>query len=164
MSGPLLHWQLCLGAYSVGFFFFFFPSWLCCPLRFQNSPQTLLCEGFLLCGDFSSFLTPSPGWVSVPKSFVSVFVFYILSYLLLKRLGCLSGCLVSSSSVQKLFCGSCSAFRWSFDESVGEKVGSLSYSSAILGLPSFTIIFFFLESCIFTLLSFLHCTKAFKFN
>ena len=52
------------------FFFFFFPSWLCCPLRFQNSPQTLLCEGFLLCGDFSSFLTPSPGWVSVPKSFL----------------------------------------------------------------------------------------------
>ena len=157
---PLICWLLWLGAYSV----FSPPSWLCCSLRFQNSPQTHLWEGFLLCGDFSSFLTPSPGWVSVPKSFVSVFVFYILSYLLLKRLGCLSGCLVSSSSVQKLFCGSCSAFRWSFDESVGEKVGSLSYSSAILGLPSFTIIFFFLESCIFTLLSFLHCTKAFKFN
>ena len=80
-------------------FFFFFSSWLCCLLRFQNSPQTLLCEGFLLCGDFSSFLTPSPGWVSVPKSFVSVFVFYILSYLLSKRLGCLSGCLVSSASI-----------------------------------------------------------------
>ena len=88
VSGPLLHWQLCLGAYSV--VFFFFSSWLCCPLRFQNSPQALLCEGFLLCGDFSSFLTPSPGWVSVPKSFVSVFVFYILSYLFLKRSGCLA--------------------------------------------------------------------------
>ena len=23
-----------------GLFFFFFPSWLCCPLRFQNSPET----------------------------------------------------------------------------------------------------------------------------
>ena len=36
----LLHWELRLGAYSVGFFFFFF-SLLCCPLRFQNSPQAL---------------------------------------------------------------------------------------------------------------------------
>ena len=40
---------------------------------------------------------------------VSLFlVFYILSYLLSKRMGCLSGWLVSSASVQKLFCGSCS--------------------------------------------------------
>ena len=112
----------CLGHFSAGScaqvrilwcfcFCFCFPSWLCCPLRFQNSPQTLLCEDFLLCGDFSSFLTPSPGWASVPKSFASVFVFYILSYLLLKRSGCLSGCLVSSASIQKLFCGSCSAFK-----------------------------------------------------
>ena len=36
--------------------------------------------------------------------------------------------LVSSTSVQKLFCGSFSAFRWSFDELTGEKVVSLSYS------------------------------------
>ena len=40
---------------------------------------------------------------------VSLFlVFYIFSYLLSKRMGCLSGCLVSSASFQKLFCGSCS--------------------------------------------------------
>ena len=77
----------------------------------------------------------SPGRVSVPNSFVSLFVFYILSYLLSKRADCLSGCLVSSASIQKLFCGSCSAFKWSFDEFVGEKVVSLSYSSAILGRP-----------------------------
>ena len=68
----------------------FFPQ-LCCPLRFQNSPQTHLREGFLLFGNFS-FTTPSPGQVSVPNSFVSLFVFYILSYLLLKIMGCLSGC------------------------------------------------------------------------
>ena len=37
--GPLLCWQLWLGAYSVGLFFFF-SSRLCCLLRFQNSPQT----------------------------------------------------------------------------------------------------------------------------
>ena len=52
-----------------------------------------------------------PGMVSIPNSFVSLFVFYILSYLLLKRMGCLSGCLVSSASIQKLFYGSCSAFK-----------------------------------------------------
>ena len=46
------------------------------------------------------------------------------------------GCLVFSTSVKKLSCGSCSAFRWSFDEFVGEKLVSTSYSSAILGLPS----------------------------
>ena len=40
------------------FFFFFF--WLCCPLRFQNSPQTCRWEGFLMFGHFSFFTTPSP--------------------------------------------------------------------------------------------------------
>ena len=38
-------------------------------------------------------------WVSVPNSFVSLFIFYILSYLLSKTIGCLSGCLVSSASI-----------------------------------------------------------------
>ena len=113
----------------------FFSFRLCCPLRFQNSPQTRRWEGFLLFGNFSSFTTPSPGRVSIPNSFVSLFVFYILSYLLSKRMGCLSGCLVSSASIQKLFCGSCSAFKWSFDQFWGEKVVSLSYSSTILGPP-----------------------------
>ena len=113
----------------------FFSSWLCCPLRFQNSPQTRWWEGFLMFGNFSSFTTPSLGQVSVPNSFFSLFNTYILSYLLSKTMRCLSGCLVSSARVQKLFCGICSAFKWSFDEFVGEKVVSPSYSSAILGLP-----------------------------
>ena len=104
----LLHRQLRLGAYSLGFFNFnfYFSSWLCCPLRFQNSPQSTCERISYFVGNFS-FMTPTPAWVSVPKTFVSVFVFYILSYLLLKRLGCLPGCLVSSASVQNLFCGSC---------------------------------------------------------
>ena len=104
----LLHRQLRLGAYSLGFFNFNFnfSSWLCCPLRFQNSPQSTCERISYFVGNFS-FMTPTPGWISVPKTFVSVFVFYILSYLLLKRLGCLPGCLVSSASVQNLFCGSC---------------------------------------------------------
>ena len=50
-------------------------------------------------------------------------------------MACLSGCLMSSTSNQKLFCGICLAFKCSFDEFVGEKVVSPSYSSAILGLP-----------------------------
>ena len=81
-------------------------------------------------------MTPFPGRVSIPSSFFSIFIFYILSYLLLKTVGCFSGCLMSSASDQKLFCTVCSAFKCSFDEFVGEKVVSLSYSSAILAPPS----------------------------
>ena len=125
----------------------FFSLPLCYPLRFQNSPQICLWEGFLLCGNVSSFTTPSPGWVSVPKSFVSVFVFYILSYLLLKRLGCLSGCLMSITCVQKLFCGSCLTFKSSFDEFVREKVVSPFYSSAILGSLLCFLLIFWLDHC-----------------
>ena len=62
-------------------------------------------------GNFSSFTTPSLGWVSIPNFFVSLFIFYILSYLLSKTMGCISGCLVSTVSFQKLFCGICSAFK-----------------------------------------------------
>ena len=42
---------------------------------------------------------------------------------------------MSSASIQKLFCGIYSAFKCSFDEFVGEKVFSSSYSSAILAPP-----------------------------
>ena len=63
------------------------------------------------------------------------FVFYSFSYLFSKTMGCFSGCLMSSASIQKLSCGIYSAFKCSFDEFVGEKVVSQSYSSAILGPP-----------------------------
>ena len=49
-------------------------------------------------------------------------------------MGCFSGCLKSSAGIQKLFCGIYRAFKCSFDEFVGEKVVSLSYSSAILAV------------------------------
>ena len=78
-----------------------------------------------------SFKTPFLGWSSIPTSFVSLFIFYIFSYLLSKAMGCFSGCLMSSASIQKLFCGIYSVFKCSFDEFVREKVVSLSYSSAI---------------------------------
>ena len=82
-----------------------------------------------------SFKTPFLGRISIPASFVSLFIFYTFSCLLLKTMGCFSGCLVSSASIQKLFCGICSAFKCSFGEFVGEKVVSPSYPSTILGPP-----------------------------
>ena len=51
-------------------------------------------------GNFS-FKTPFLGQISIPTSFVSLFIFYILSYLLSETMGCLSGCLMSSASIQK---------------------------------------------------------------
>ena len=81
------------------------------------------------------FKIPFLGWSSVPTSFLSLFVFYIFSYLLSKTMGCFSECLMSSAGIQKLFCGIYSAFKCSFDEFVGEKVVSPSYSSTILGPP-----------------------------
>ena len=47
-------------------------------------------------------------------------------------MGCFSGCLKSSAGIQKLLCGIYSVFKCSFDEFVGEKVVSPSYSSTIL--------------------------------
>ena len=75
---------------------------------------------------------------------LSLFLFfYIFAYLFSKTMGCFSGCLMSSASIQKLFCSINTAFKCSFDEFVGEKVVSSSYSSATLGSPPF---FFFLFS------------------
>ena len=63
-------------------------------------------------------------------------IFTVVSrLLLLKAMGFFSGCLMSSATIQKLFCGIYSVFICSFDEFVGEKVVSPSYSSAILGPP-----------------------------
>ena len=81
------------------------------------------------------FKTPFLGWISVPTSFVSLFIFYIFSCLLSKTMGCFHGCQMSSASIQKLFCGIYSVFKCSFVEFVGERVVSLSYSSAILEPP-----------------------------
>ena len=49
-------------------------------------------------------------------------LFFIFSYLFLKTMICSSGCLLSSASIQKWFCGICSAFKCSFNEFVEEKV------------------------------------------
>ena len=79
-----------------------------------------------------------PSWdgaLSLPL--LSLFLSFIFfSYLLSKTMGSFSGCLLSFAVIQRLFCGIYSVFKCSFDEFVEEKVVSLSYSSAILGLPS----------------------------
>ena len=48
---------------------------------------------------------------------------------------CFSGFLMSSASLQKLFCGVCSALKCSFEEFVREKVVFPSYSPAIFTVP-----------------------------
>ena len=76
------------------------------------------------------------------------FCLYPLSYLILKRLVCLSGYLGSSTSIQKLFCGSlstCRSFFFFFPDLLiylcRRKLSS-SYTSSILGSPSLSVFFF----------------------
>ena len=123
------------------YLFIYFSSLLCCPLCFQG--HRLCSESVSWCLETSLFKTPFPGWSSLLTSFVSFLVFYIFSYLFSKTMSCFSGCLMSSAGIQKLFCGIYSALKCSFDEFVGEKVVSPSYSSSILGtlgVPFFKVI------------------------
>ena len=77
-----------------------------------------------------------PSWAELcPYLFCLSFYHLYFSYLLSKTVGCFSGCLMSSAGIQKLFCGIYSAFTCSFDEFVGEKVFSPTYSSTILAPP-----------------------------
>ena len=119
---------------SFNYLFIFPPGYdALCDSRARHRPAS---ESVSWCLETSLFLkTPFPGRISIPISFVSLFIFYIFSYLLLKTMGCFSGCLMSAASIQKLFYGIYSGFKCSFDEFVGEKVVSVSYSSAILGPP-----------------------------
>ena len=90
-------------------------------------------ESVSWCLDTSLFLRLPSRDRAPSLSLLSLFfVFSIFSYLLSKTMGCFSGCLMSSAGIQKLFCGIYSAFKCSFDEFVGEKMVSPSYSSAIL--------------------------------
>ena len=115
-----------------GFYLFFLPVRLPSKIRkFTPDPPE---QGFPGVWKLP-LLTPFPGRVSVHSSFVSLFIFYILSYLLSQTMGCFSGRLTTSASDQKLFCEVCSAFSCSFDEFVGDKVVSPSYSSTILAPP-----------------------------
>ena len=59
-----------------------------------------------------------PPWDGSPSlTLLSLFLSFIFfSYLRSKRIDFLSGCLVFSASIQKLFCGICSVLKWSFNE------------------------------------------------
>ena len=70
----------------------------------------LLVRVFLGVWKLLFFKTPFPEWSSIPTSFVV----YIFSYLLLKTMGYFSWCLMSSASIQKLFCGIYSVFKFFF--------------------------------------------------
>ena len=132
-SALLLHWgsyHWARNLWVLIIYLFFLPVMLPSEVpRLATDPQG---ESVSWCLETSlCFKTPFPGQISVPTSFVSLFIFYILSYLLLKTMGCFSGCLMSSGRIQNLFCGNYSVFKCSFDEFVGKKVVSPSYSSAI---------------------------------
>ena len=137
----LLLWGSYRWANNLLVLIIYFSSLLCCPLCFQGSPQTQQWECFLLFGNFSLFKTLFLGQDSLPRMelppYLLCLFFHLLyfSYLFLKTMICFSGCLLSSASIQKLFCRSYSALKSSFDEFVGEKVVSPSYSSAIFWIP-----------------------------
>ena len=105
-------------------------------------------ESVSWCLETSLLQIPFRRWSSLPTSFVSFFIFYIFSYLFLKTMICFSGCLMSSASIEKLFCGVCSALKCSFDEFVREKVVSPSYSSAILEPPPILCFFGSFPCCL----------------
>ena len=120
-----------------GFYLFICFLLVMLPSEIPKLPTDLPVRGFPGVWKLLFFYNSLPRTGLVPNSFVSLFIFYFLFYLLLKTMGILSGFLVSSPSVHKLFCGICSAFKWSCDEFVREKVVVPSYSSAILGLPPY---------------------------
>ena len=92
---------------------------LCCPLRFQSSPLTPPVRGFPIVWKLFNLHDSLPRMGLCPEILCLSFSLYLLSYLILKRLVCLSGYLGSSTSIQKLFHGSCFTCRWSFNVFVG---------------------------------------------
>ena len=83
---------------------------------------------------FKLLLLRLPSWDGSPSlALLSPFLSFIFCPTSLQRQwAAFLGYLMSAASDQKLFCELCSAFNCSFDEFVGEKVVSPSYSSAIL--------------------------------
>ena len=100
-----------------------------------KTPHRPASERVSWCLKTSPHLALPPQDGSPSLTLVSLFIFYILSCLLLKTMGCLSGCLMSSTSVQKLSCGIFSAFKWSFNEFVGGESGLPILFLCHLGLP-----------------------------
>ena len=138
-SALLLHW----GSYRWArnllvliIYLFFFPVMLPSVLPRLAQTRQWGSESVSWCLETSLFLRLPSRDRAPSLPLLSLFLSFIFfSYLFSKTMSCFSGCLMSSASIQKLFCGIYSAFKCSFEEFVGEKVVSLSYSSTILGPP-----------------------------
>ena len=102
------------------------------PLRHMQSPPT---KGFP--SVWKPFLLHSSlPLVQVPSLFFCLYFFiFLLPYPGTWGVSCLLGCLTSSASIQWVFCRSSSTCRCISDVSVGRKVISASYSSAIFSFP-----------------------------
>ena len=83
--------------------FFFFPLLVMFPSEISKLPTDPPVKGFPAVWKLLLLHDSLPRMGLIPNSFVSLFVFYILSYLLSKRMGCPSGCLVLSASIHKIF-------------------------------------------------------------
>ena len=141
-SVPLFRWGSYCWACNllVLIIYLFFPSCYVA-LCVSKARHRVGRESVSWCLETSLLKIPFPGRASLPGTELPphllclLFVFYIFSYLFLKTMICFSGCLMSSASLQKLFCEVCSALKCSFEEFVREKVVLPSYSSAIFPSP-----------------------------
>ena len=144
-------------------FIYFYPPYvaLCASKawqRFGSEKLSWCLETFLFLR-----LSSRDGNPSLPL--LSLFLSFILFPTYFPRVGFFSGCLMSSGSIHKLYCGIYSTFKCSFDDFVGEKVFSPSYSSAILAPPLclvFSNIFF--NKCVRIFLYFNYMIINLKLN
>ena len=143
--GLLLYWELSLGTWSEDFnyLFIYLSSRLCCPLRFPDSPQTCQWECFLVFGNLSFLSLPSQDG-SPSLSLLPLFLSFMFCPTSFRRqwaaflsascpLPAFSSCLVEFAQRSNVL----SMNLW------GEKLVSLSYSSAILGQPPVNFSSFF---------------------
>ena len=126
-SALLLRWGSYRWACNLLVVIIYFSSLLRCPLCFQGSPQTWQQECFLVFGNFSLFKSPFSGQDSLARTelppYLLCLFFHLLyfSYLFLKTMVCFSGCLMSSASIQKLFCRVYSGLKCSLMNILGRK-------------------------------------------
>ena len=123
---------------GFNYWFIYFSSRLCCPLRFQDSPQTCQWERFLVFGNFSFKLPSQEGSLSLP-----LLSFYLLYFFLppFKDNGLpfwVPDVLYQHSEVVLWkFLSVQISFQWicGGESDLPPPSYSYSYSSAILGLP-----------------------------
>ena len=122
-SALLLRWGSYCWACNLLVLIIYFSFLLCCPLCFK-ARHRLGSESVSWYLETSLFLRlpPRDGAPSLP---LLSLLFCLLYFFLppFKDNGRFSGCLMSSASIQKLFCAIYSVFKCSFDEFVGGESG-----------------------------------------